>query len=99
MIATQAAKGRRREITETPMRSAAIMIGIASNTREYVLLLVLATLWGASYTFIRLGVATIPPVTLIAARTSIGGALLFAILAARGRAMPADAAMWQRFMF
>jgi len=98
MIATQAAKGRRREITETPMRSAAIMIGIASNTREYVLLLVLATLWGASYTFIRLGVATIPPVTLIAARTSIGGALLFVVLAARGNTMPRDMTTWWRFM-
>ena len=27
---------------------------------------VLATLWGASYTFIKIGVATIPPITLIA---------------------------------
>jgi len=27
------------------------------------LLLALATLWGASYTFIRIGVATIPPIT------------------------------------
>ena len=26
----------------------------------------LATLWGASYSFIKLGVATIPPITLIA---------------------------------
>jgi drug/metabolite transporter (DMT)-like permease len=67
--------------------------------REYALLLVLATLWGASYTFIRLGVATIPPVTLIAARTLIGGTLLFVMLAARGIAMPRDAATWRRFMF
>ena len=39
--------------------------------RELALLLALATLWGASYSFIRIGVATIPPVTLIAARTLI----------------------------
>jgi len=36
---------------------------------ELGLLLALATLWGASYTFIKVGVETIPPVTLIAART------------------------------
>ena len=36
---------------------------------ELALLLALATLWGGSYTFIKLGVATIPPITLIAART------------------------------
>ena len=33
---------------------------------ELALLLALATLWGASYTFIKLAVATIPPITLIA---------------------------------
>ena len=40
---------------------------------ELALLLVLATLWGASYTFLRVGVATIPPMTLIAGRTLIAG--------------------------
>ena len=33
---------------------------------ELALLLLLATLWGASYTFIKVAVATIPPLTLIA---------------------------------
>ena len=37
--------------------------GVAS---ELLLLLALATLWGASYTCIKIGVETIPPVTLIA---------------------------------
>jgi drug/metabolite transporter (DMT)-like permease len=69
-----------------------------SNLREYMLLLVLATLWGASYSFIRLGVATIPPLTLIAARTLIGGLLLFAMLSARGIAMPREVGTWRRFM-
>jgi len=80
------------------MHSAVVTTEATSNAREYVLLLVLATLWGASYTFIRLGVTTIPPVTLIAARTLIGGALLFAVLAARGIAVPRGAATWRRFM-
>jgi len=80
------------------MRPAVVTTGTPSNAREYLLLLVLATLWGASYTFIRLGVASIPPVTLIAARTLIGGALLFAVLVGRGIAMPCDLAAWRRFM-
>ncbi|QWG20913.1 EamA family transporter [Bradyrhizobium sediminis] len=66
---------------------------------ELALLLVLATLWGASYTFIRLGVATIPPVTLIAARTLIAGLLLIVIMGWRGIRLPADAATWRRFLF
>jgi len=32
---------------------------------ELALLLLLASLWGASYTLIKIGVATIPPITLI----------------------------------
>jgi drug/metabolite transporter (DMT)-like permease len=80
------------------MRPAAVTAAAASDAREYMLLLVLAILWGASYTFIKVGVATIPPVTLIVARTLIGGGLLWAMLAARGLALPRDPASWQRFM-
>ena len=42
-----------------------------ARTAELALLLLLATLWGASYTFIKLGVESIPPVTLIAARRMV----------------------------
>ena len=66
---------------------------------EFVLLLALATLWGASYTFIKLGVATIPPITLIAARTLIAGVLLIVIMRWRGLSLPGDAATWRRFLF
>ena len=66
---------------------------------ELTLLLVLATLWGGSYTFIKLGVATIPPVTLIAGRTLIAGLLLLLIMHWRGVRLPADAATWRRFLF
>jgi len=66
---------------------------------ELALLLLLATLWGASYSFIKLGVATIPPITLIAARTSIAAGLLLAIIRWRGVRMPRDAATWWRFLF
>src|ERR1700722_5295857 len=66
---------------------------------ELALLLLLAALWGASYSFIKLGVATIPPITLIAARTLIAGALLPGIMRGRGRRLPKDAATWRRFLF
>jgi len=66
--------------------------------RELALLLLLATLWGASYTFIKLGVATIAPITLIAARTAIAGLLLLVIMRWRGVMMPRDAATWRRFL-
>ena len=60
-------------------------------TTELALLGVLAALWGASYTFIKIGVETIPPITFIAARTLIAGGILLALIRWRGLAMPRDA--------
>jgi len=68
-------------------------------TSELGLLLLLATLWGASYAFIKVGVATIPPVTLIAGRTLIAGVLLLLIMRWRALRMPTDSATWGRFAF
>ncbi|MER9924048.1 EamA family transporter [Mesorhizobium sp. M0048] len=75
-------------------------MSMKTDTRlELVLLVVLALLWGASYSFIKIGVATIPPVTLIAARTLVAGGILFAWIRWRGLALPGDAASWRRFAF
>jgi drug/metabolite transporter (DMT)-like permease len=64
---------------------------------DIALLLVLATLWGGSYTFIKIGVETIPPVTLIAARTFLAGGVLLLVLRLRGLALPADPTVWRCF--
>lgn len=69
--------------------------GIAS---ELGLLLLVATAWGASYSFLKVAVETIPPVTLIAGRTLIAGLLLVAIMQWRGVNLPLDAANWRRFL-
>lgn len=70
-----------------------------NRTTDLSLLLLLSTLWGSSYTFIKIGVETIPPVTLIAARTLIAGSLLLVLLKARGLSLPRDRANWGRFLF
>ena len=64
---------------------------------ELALLLLLATLWGASYSFIKVAIETIPPLTLIAARTMIAGALLLAVMRWRGVRLPRDVVSWGRF--
>jgi drug/metabolite transporter (DMT)-like permease len=79
-------------MTETSKREGALGIKLA-------LLMLLATLWGGSYTFIKLGVATIPPITLIAGRTLIAGVLLLLIMSWRGVRLPRDASTWGRFLF
>jgi drug/metabolite transporter (DMT)-like permease len=66
---------------------------------EYLLLLLLASLWGASYTLIKIGVATIPPVTFIAGRTLLAGTVLLLVLRIRGIAMPRNAGIWKLFAF
>jgi drug/metabolite transporter (DMT)-like permease len=68
-----------------------------SRIGALALLLLLSALWGSSYAFIKLGIATIPPVTLIAGRTVIAGSLLLIILRWRGVAMPLDLAHWRKF--
>jgi drug/metabolite transporter (DMT)-like permease len=77
------------------MRSAG---GSSAQPFDIARLLALATLWGASYSFIRVGVQTIPPVTLIAARTLIAAALLGAAMAAWRIPLPRDAATWRNFL-
>lgn len=71
--------------------------GRTGLAKEVALLLVLSTLWGASYSFIKVGVQTIPPVTLIAMRTLIAGTLLLLVIRWRGLVLPSDATTWRRF--
>jgi drug/metabolite transporter (DMT)-like permease len=68
-----------------------------NRTTEIAFLLALAALWGGSYTFIKIGVETIPPLTLIAARTLIAGLVLLAVIRWRRLRLPRDLATWRRF--
>lgn len=69
----------------------------SSLATDLALLLTLSTLWGASYTFIRIGVETIPPLTFIAARTLIAAMLLWLWMRSRNIRMPRDRRVWMRF--
>lgn len=61
---------------------------------EFALLGLLALLWGSSYGFIKLAVAEIPPMSLIAARGSIAAVMLTALVLIRGDCWPSDARTW-----
>ena len=78
-------------MSQTTIRSPSLAV-------ELALLGILATLWGASYTFIKVGVETIPPVTFIAARTLIAGLLLLLVMRLRGIALPRDRGLWLSFL-
>jgi len=62
---------------------------------EFALLGLLALLWGSSYLFIRIAVAEIPPLTLIAARVSGATLVLGLVLLGQGQRLPRDGRMWR----
>lgn len=63
---------------------------------EYFFLVLLATLWGSTYLFIKVALVDIPPVTLIAVRVSIAALFLGAMVALQGHRLPRDLAIWGR---
>jgi drug/metabolite transporter (DMT)-like permease len=65
---------------------------------DYLLLLLLSAIWGSSYLFIKLAVATIPPMTLVAARLGLAALGLLLFLAVTGRRLPRDREIWRAFL-
>ena len=65
------------------------------RTLEYVLLVVLATLWAGSYIWVKVGLETIPPLTLMAGRIGCAGLFLIAVMTIQGKRLPRDAASWR----
>lgn len=53
--------------------------------RSVALVLLLALLWGGSYPLLKVAVDTIPPLTVVALRALLGGAILLAALGPRAR--------------
>lgn len=58
------------------------------------LLVTLASMWGFSFLFIKVAVAEVSPLWVVAARTTIGAAVLLVVLRLRGRRLPRDRATW-----
>jgi drug/metabolite transporter (DMT)-like permease len=63
----------------------------------YIMLFVLAAIWGSSFPLIKLAVETIPPMTLVAARLVLAAAAMLVYLWATGRRLPSDTAIWRDF--
>jgi drug/metabolite transporter (DMT)-like permease len=94
---TNVTTGNQRK--SVPVSSTITTMPNEHRSLEIALLLLLATLWGASYTFIKIGVETIPPLTLIAGRTLIAGTLLLLVMRMRGVGLPGDAVNLRRYFF
>ncbi len=66
-------------------------------SKDYALLLTLATLWSTSFVFIKIGVQSVGPMTLTSARLGIAAAILYAGLRLRGHRLPRDRQSWAVF--
>jgi drug/metabolite transporter (DMT)-like permease len=66
----------------------------AAPLPEFLLLGLLALLWGSSYLLIRVALDGLPPVTLIALRVGLAALLLLAVVAWQGHKLPRDPATW-----
>ena len=61
---------------------------------DWALLLALVAMWGSSFMFNKLGVATVPPLTLVAGRLTIGALTLLVLLYASGVRLPPPGRIW-----
>ncbi len=62
-----------------------------------LLLLTLGTIWGASYLFIKVIVAEVPVLTLVAGRLTLAALTMWLILCTRGFSSPRSRRMWRAY--
>ena len=62
---------------------------------EFALLALLALFWGSSYLFLKVAVAEIPPITLIALRVTGAAAFLLVVMRWRNESLPRDGHTWR----
>lgn len=70
----------------------------ANLRTELSFLALLALLWGSSYLFIKVAVAEIPPVTLIALRVLGAAIFLLFVMGARSEKLPRDPRTWRMLL-
>lgn len=80
------------------LRSPATPLTVA-GWRQLGLLFLLAGIWSSSFMFIKIGVATIPPATMVAGRLLLAAIVLLAYTLVRGHRIPFTVAAWSTFAF
>lgn len=62
---------------------------------DVVILFAIAFFWGSAFSFIEIALRDVTPITIAAARITVGALFLYAAVKWRGHAMPADYANWR----
>jgi drug/metabolite transporter (DMT)-like permease len=71
----------------------------APGPSDYGFLLLLAALWGSSFMFIKLAVATVPAVSMTALRLILAAAFMHALARALGEHLPRSGRIWGVIVF
>ncbi len=67
--------------------------------RVWLAFVLLALVWGTSFFFIKIGLRTLEPLTLVALRLLIGGVAALALMLQQGVAFPRGWGLWRHFIF
>ncbi len=70
----------------------------SSRRANVALLLALALIWGSSYMLIKLGLETLPPLTIAAVRIGLAAMVVVVIVWWRGERLPVGFNQWRPFM-
>ena len=68
------------------------------TSTEWVLLALLSVLWGGSFFFAKIAVATLPPLTVVLVRVALAAMALALYLRWRGTPLPGDGVVWRAFV-
>ena len=66
----------------------------APTLKDYLMLMLLASIWGASFLFIKIAVETIPPLTITAGRITLAAFILFTAAKMAGQTRPQGMRNW-----
>ncbi|MGH6946439.1 MAG: DMT family transporter [Kiloniellales bacterium] len=69
----------------------------AARPLDWLLLTFLASIWGASFLFIKIAVVDVTPMTLVALRLAIAAVVMALVARALGARLPSDLATWRQF--
>lgn len=70
----------------------------AHGAKDWGLLAILVVLWGSNFMFIKIGVETVPPATLVASRLAIGAAIMVVAVRAMGYTFPPLGREWAPYL-
>ncbi len=68
------------------------------GVREWLMLFALSILWGGSFFFVEIAVSELPPLVIVLCRVGLAASVLWAIILARGIALPHGREVWLTFL-